>query len=216
MEQGKQDNRIEHQPGGDGGNRTSGSRSTGTSMSIVEKNACVTMVRGDLGNIPVYPVPAGYSIRTYSPGDEHTWVLIQSAAEPYEKITLELFRSEFGDEPTTLAQRQFFLTDPEAQAIGTATAWFDEDHNGQPCGRVHWVAVHPRSQGRGLSKPLLSKACSTLNELGHDRAYLITSTARVAAIRLYLQFGFVPEIEGPEGATVWAEMKRYLAGLAEH
>ena len=96
--------------------------------------------------------------------------------------------------------------------MGTATAWFDENHRGRPFGRVHWVAVVPENQGCGLSKPLLSRVCSALRELGHEDAYLTTSTVRVPAIRLYMQFGFVPEINSEEDTRVWGEMEKYLAG----
>lgn len=174
------------------------------------------MSREDLAGTPVFPLPDGYVIRAYSPGDEHTWVQIQSAADRYNTITLELFRNEFGDDPSVLAERQLFLLDPQGKAVGTATAWFDDDHHGQPYGRIHWVAVHPSSQGRGLSKPLLSAACSRLQELGHGKAYLITSTGRIAAINLYLRFGFLPEIQGAEDEAVWAQLNKHLKGLADH
>lgn len=181
---------------------------------MVTRNVSLTMSRGSLANIPFHPAPTGYSIRPYLPGDEQTWILIESAADRCNRITLDLFRSEFGDDPAPLERRLCFLLDSDGQAIGTAAAWFDGNHHGQPFGRVHWVAIHPDSQGLGLSKPLLSRVCSTLRELGHDRAYLITSTARIPAIMLYLGFGFAPEINGPEDATAWAEIEKHISRLA--
>ena len=185
-------------------------------MNIIDKNTPVTMALSTPAAVPHYDVPAGHSIRPYVPGDEHVWVHIQSAADRYNTISLDLFRREFGDDPTLLAKRMFFLLDAEWQAIGTATAWFDDNHLGRPFGRVHWVAILPEYQGQGLSKPLLSKVCSTLRELGHEEAYLTTSTARIPAISLYLKFGFVPEINGAEDARVWKEMEEYLPGLSNH
>lgn len=184
-------------------------------MNIVEKNERVTMVRQNLCGLPDYPLPPRYSIRAYSPGDEGTWVRIESAAEQYKEITLELFHGEFADDPAALAQRQFFLFDPQGIAIGTATAWFDSNYHGREFGRIHWVAIVPDSQGLGLARPLLSKICSTLLALGHKSAYLVTSTARVSAIRLYLLFGFLPEIRGPEDEAIWAGMESYVPGLKE-
>jgi ribosomal protein S18 acetylase RimI-like enzyme len=154
-------------------------------MGVTRQNIRVTMVLEDLGRVPAYPLPAGHSVRLYRPGDEQLWLSIQSAADQYNAIRPELFARQFGLDPAPLTKRQFFLMAGPDTAIGTATAWFDNDFHGRPYGRIHWVAIIPEFQGRGLAKPLMSAVCRRLQELGHDRAYLTTSTARVAAIRLY-------------------------------
>lgn len=177
----------------------------------MENNRPVSMIRHDLAGIPEFPLPPGHEIRGYSPGDERLWVSIQSAADRFNTITMPLYCRQFGNDPAALAERQFFLFDPEGRAIGTATAWFDDKRGAQGFGRVHWVALHPQSQGRGLSKPLLGKVCATLRKLGHRRACLTTSTARLAAIGLYLRFGFLPEIEGPDDAAIWRQVQKSVA-----
>jgi GNAT superfamily N-acetyltransferase len=110
---------------------------------------------------------------------------------------------EFGADPVLLAQRQCYLCTADGRTIGTATAWFDDDFGGEIFGRVHWVAIVPQYQGHGLSRPLLSAVCERLREAGHERAYLTTSSARLAAIRLYLRFGFKPLIETEGQASAW-------------
>lgn len=187
---------------------------TPTPMTIPPPNTPVTMTLSTLAAAPRYPVPAGVSIRPYTAGDEHVWVQIQSDADRYNTISLELFRREFGRDATLLTRRMFFLINAEGNAAGTAAAWFDDNHLGRPFGRVHWVAIRPEYQGRGLSKPLLSDVCSALRELGHEEAYLTTSTARIPAISLYLNFGFVPEINSAEDARIWREMEEHLPGLS--
>lgn len=179
-------------------------------MSIVERNVSLTMSRPSLEGVPGYPVPAGHAIRPFHPGDEQAWFRIQSAADRHNTITPASFAREFGDDPHVLGRRLFFLLGPGETAIGTAAAWFGDDHDAQHMGRVHWVAIEPGHQGRGLSKPLLSKVCSTLAEVGHATAYLVTSSARVAAIRLYLHFGFTPAIDTPEAAAAWTELEPIL------
>ena len=74
---------------------------------------------------------------------------------------------------------------------------------------VHWVAVRPAYQGRGLGKAMLS---FTLNQLAqwHDRAFLGTQTKRLAAIWLYLSFGFVPDLEQPGAIEAWRTVKEQL------
>lgn len=144
----------------------------------------------DLDLVPRHPVPAPFTIRRFQPGDMATWMRIETAAERYRSITPALFEQQFGTDPVILAERQLFLCDAGGEAVGTATAWFDKTDPEQNWGRVHWLAIIPRWQGRGLSKPLLSAVCERLRELGHCRAYLMTETVRTAAIALYSQFRF--------------------------
>jgi len=39
----------------------------------------------------------------------------------------------------------------------------------------------------------------------HDKAYLDTDTRRVAAIALYLKFGFVPDLTPSNARKVWTD-----------
>jgi len=70
-------------------------------------------------------------------------------------------------------------------------------------GLVHWVAIVPEEQGKGLANPLMMAVCNRLKELGYNRAYLNTSTARLPAVSLYLNFGFMPEINNDRDKQVW-------------
>ena len=166
------------------------------------------MIRYDMNGIPVYTLPEDFSIRTYEPGDENFWVELQKHADKLNKIDLELFHKSFGYDEGVLAQRMFFLLDYDKKIIGSAAAWFNDDYHGERYGRIHWVAIHPEHQGKGLSKPLLSAACERLVSLGYRKAYLSTSSARIPAIKLYLKFGFLPEILNSEDETVWNTIMR--------
>lgn len=176
-------------------------------------NASVTMVRRDLLDLPHHAVPAGFAIRPFAPGDERAWVRIQAAADTHNVIDVRLFRDQFGRDEHELGRRLFLLEDPSGTPIGTAAAWFGGARHGPTIGRVHWVAIHPTQQGRGLAKPLLGRVCLALRELGHASAFLTTSTARVPAIALYLAFGFVPELAGPEDAAAWTALRRGAPAL---
>jgi len=179
-------------------------------MTIIERNVEVGMVRADLEGIPHHALPPGYSVRWYRPGDEELWVGLQSAADKLNPITPELFQRAFGSDAKVLAERQCFLCAPNGTAIGTATAWFDDMHNRPAYGRLHWVAIAPETQGRGLCKPLLTVVLNRMRELGHERAYLTTSTARIRAINLYLKFGFVPEVRNANDYAAWRGLREYL------
>lgn len=161
------------------------------------------MIRRDLRGIPQQAVPDGFSIRWHRPGDREAWVRIQALAERLIPISAELYDKQFGRDDEALSTRQAFLVDERGIEIGTASAWFDDDYHGERFGRVHWVAIVPQHQGKGLAKPLLAAVCNRLLELGHDRAYLVTSTARLPAIRLYLKFGFEPDIRSKQDRELW-------------
>lgn len=171
----------------------------------------VVMVRKDLEQIPQFSLPEGFILRWYEPGDERLWIRIHLVTERLRIVTPELFFQQFGSDLEMLARRQCYLFAPDGTAIGTSTAWFDDAFEGQRCGRVHWVAVLPEFQGRGLGKALVTHTCRRLRELGHDRAYLATSALRIPAIRLYLQFGFEPLIRNKTEASLWARIQADLA-----
>lgn len=179
-------------------------------MNIVERNASLDLVRETLNGIPDHGLPPGYSVRWFEPGDEKLWVEVYSAAERYFEVTPELFAREFGHDAAALPARQFFLMDEGREAVATATAWWDEDYDGGAWGRVHWVAVVPGRQGRGLAKPLMTIVCRRLRDLGHTRACLTTSSGRVPAVNLYLKFGFVPNIRSEEELAAWQALAPWL------
>lgn len=176
----------------------------------------VRMVRSHLNDIPEFALPAPFSLRWYKPGDEKAWFNLESRTEKLIPIGADLFRKEFGTDDPLIAQRMFFILDAEGREVGTTTAWFDPDFRGRDYGRIHWVAIAPEMQGKGLSKPLMSIACKRLKELGHERAYLVTDTARIAAIHLYLQFGFEPDISTEQDWKAWSEWgSTNVAGAAK-
>jgi len=170
-------------------------------------NKRVWMVRKDLDDLPRFDLPEGFSIRWYQPGDEEHWLRIHLLADKFNKFSPRTFSEVFGDNESGLARRMCYLLDDKENPVGTATAWFDNNFEGQSYGRIHWVAIIPKLQGCGAGKGLVSAVCTRLVELGHQRAYLKTSTGRLPAINLYLKFGFVPLIRNDEEARAWASVK---------
>ncbi len=146
----------------------------------------VTMVLPNFDNWRIYPLPTGFSIRAYQSGDALHWRAIHERADPFNSFDEATFTTWFGDDEDQLRARQRFVVAPDGATIGTATAWFDSVE----VGRVHWVAIVPEHQGRGLARPLLSHIGQTLQDLGHSRAVLTTSLERPVAVALYRKFGF--------------------------
>ena len=172
-------------------------------LSGAIRNMRVHMVRENLESIPEFALPMPFSLRWYRPGDEAHWRRIHLLADRDNEITPALFGRRFGSDSALLARRQCYLLDERGEAIGTATAWFNDNFEGARFGRVHYVAIVPEYQGRGLSRPLMTAICQRLRELGHDRAYLSTATTRIEAIKVYLRFGFVPLVRNEEEAAAW-------------
>ena len=179
-------------------------------MNIVDKNVRVRMVREDLEDFPDFGLPHGFSLHWYNAGDEKFWLKIQRAADRYNSITPEWFEWEFGLDHEALRQRQCFLLNECRQKVGTGTAWLDDNFEGASAGRIHWVAVIPEYQRRGLGKALMTQLCQRLKEMGHERSYLMTSTGRIPAIKLYLRFGFQPLIRTMDDEAAWRELDECL------
>ena len=178
--------------------------------AITQLNLILGMERSDLEAIPAYPLPAGYTLHWYEPGDGAHWVAVQRAAEKHLTISDELFVYEYGDDATLLQKRLFFLRNAAGEFIATTAAWFTNNDQASRQGLIHWVAIKPEYQGRGLSNCMMSIACERMRQLGHDSACLTTSSARIAAITLYLKFGFRPASLARTGENFWQELTKSL------
>ena len=164
------------------------------------------MRRENLEKIPEFPLPKNISVRRFQPSDEKIWREIQSLADPEQRFTDSSFAKIFGGDASILRERQFFLLGENQKPVGTVTAWIDDYFSDPKQGRVHWLAVIPEQQGRGLGKILLSICLRRLRELEYRSAYLKTWPTRLAAINLYLQFGFVPWLSGVEELQLWEQL----------
>ena len=166
-------------------------------------NVSVIMVHRDLRRVPHPPLPDGYRFRPYRDGDVPVWVRIQQAAETFFVPTAATFAETLPGDADYLARRVLFLVAPDGDDIGTITAWDDDAFEGRRLGHIHWVAIVPDAQGRGLAKPLLGAACRRLREHGFNEAYLETGTGRIAALNLYLRSGFVPHPRDDAERAAW-------------
>ena len=99
-------------------------------------------------------LPEGYAIRTYQPGDEDAWAALMCAVG--EQTDLAEAKAEFTRRylaDTALTDRIFFAVDANEAVVGTAIAWQD-DPRGPGLRVLHWLAVHPAHQGKGLGRAL--------------------------------------------------------------
>ncbi|NSW91449.1 MAG: GNAT family N-acetyltransferase [Firmicutes bacterium] len=158
------------------------------------------------------PIPEGFYIRNYRRGEENLWAEIETAAGEFEteEKALEHFQKEFGPYLNEMEKRCFFIVHKESgRAVGTTTAWYNDNFKRERYGRIHWVGVHPDFQGKKLAKPLLAAAMMYLAE-HHCKAYLTSQTTSYKAINMYLDFGFKPEIMSDECKRAWNLLEKIL------
>ncbi|MBS4176503.1 GNAT family N-acetyltransferase [Lederbergia citrea] len=176
------------------------------------KRIPLKMVKKDLLNIPEYTLPTGFQIRLFEKGDEHNWARIESSVDEFknEIAALEHFTKEFGSHIDEMSNRCLFIENEHGEAIATTTAWYgDLNGDGEISGRIHWVSVVPKYQGKKLSKPLLSAALNILAR-HHSKAYLTSQTTSYQAINMYLNYGFEPYLTAPSCYEAWSLMENTL------
>jgi GNAT superfamily N-acetyltransferase len=170
----------------------------------------VVMLRSTLADLPPADLPAGYRMRLFRDGDQAAWVRIQQAAERFEKISEQTFEQQFGFDLPAMRRRGLFLVAPDGQDVGALTAWYQRRLHGRKWGRIHWVAIVPEHQGKGLSKPMTAFALRLMRRLGHRRAMLTTQTPRIPAIKTYLDLGFVPDMTMTNAEHAWELVKEVV------
>ncbi len=181
--------------------------------TVVERIS-VSMVREDFDGLPEYELPRGYYFRMFKRGEARIWAQVQTRAGSFTGIRKAFgqFNKEFRDRQDEFEQRCVFLVhDESGEVIGTTTAWLDPDFHGRDHGRIHWVAIVPEFQGRGLAKPMICEAMRLLRQW-HVRACLGTQTTRLKAIRIYLDFGFTPDVTRERAEEAW----RLIADAIDH
>ena len=135
-------------------------------------------------------LPEGYTIRTYQPGDENAWAQLLCAVGEQTSLdeALALFTERYLAD-ASLTDRIFFAVSADGQIVGTAIAW---EHDPRGAQRVlHWVAVHPEHQRKGIGKALCQTALRLFRR--EDNAlpvYLHTQPWSWQAILLYIKLGF--------------------------
>lgn len=148
------------------------------------------MERAHLRDLPASAAPAGYRIRAYRPGDAAAWTMIQREADRFARFDEGTFGEQFAADEAVRQQRIFFAEDRDGLAVGTVAAWYGKGGPTGDEGLIHWFAVLPAHQRRGIGRSLLAHALRVMATM-HQRALLETDSNRVEAVKLYRDFGFV-------------------------
>ena len=175
------------------------------------------MVRDGFEGVPQYELPPGYLFRVYREGDGTEWTRLHVAADPFIDIKDELFEDQYGAQRDALPDRMWFVDTDQSETVGSISGWWEKgpdvpDHRGL----IHWVVVHPDHQRKGLSKPMMTKAMARLAQ-SHPGAVLGTSSGRPWAVKVYLDFGFLPSPENladAEALQAWRDVQSVIEHAA--
>jgi ribosomal protein S18 acetylase RimI-like enzyme len=153
--------------------------------------------------------------------DNTEWRRIQRGVDEFRRVDDDLFEKEFLSKGVEeVKKRVFFVakkTGDEEELVGSIAAWWVPSwRDGEDYGRIHWVAIAKKYQGKGLGKAMTQKAINCLKALGHKRAFLVTHTRRTIAIKMYAGFGFVPDLHEPKDKGNWAKVPMFADYVAAH
>lgn len=181
-------------------------KATGIDHSV--PYTAVVMIRENPENVPDCRLPEGYRFAAFTPEDEENWVRLQAEVTHVESPEQgrAIFREEFLQAPegvpceacpgyADVVKRTVLVKDPAGNLAGVAALWTGNTF-GEVWQRVHWVAVHPDHQGKGIAKCMLARMLLLCRELGWDGpVYLTTQTKTYRAVRVYAQMGFRPYMD---------------------
>ena len=148
-------------------------------------------------------VPAGYTCRSYRPGDEASWI--------------ELLTVDF----TTWDRERFheFMAAPERREGSCViehdgrivAATFASRVSSQPLsGAVDYVACHPAHRGRRLGLIACGTVARRLGGKGYVSIRLLTDDWRLPAIKVYFHLGFSPVVNRIDMPARWEAVRRQL------
>ena len=176
---------------------------------ITDTGYPVKMIRDHLSDIPQVGFPEGFKIRPMRLDEGGLWTDIWRDADSRADFSPQMFHNEFGHDLQATQWRSFIVTNPRGVAVATISAWYHRTFKGQDYGQIHWVAVRRDYWGRGLGKAMLTHALNQMAQW-HDRAFLETQSKRIPAIKIYLDFGFIPDLDAPNAGDAWQNVKDNL------
>lgn len=149
-------------------------------------------------------LPEGIVYTLYKPGDEKDWARVETLAGEFDcdADARRYFDREFAPHEAELKRRMVFLRNELGEPIATATAWHIGTH-GESQRRLHWVAVVPSYQGKGLGRAVTMQAMHLFEAVGPaGDAWLTTQTWSYRGMGLYLDLGFCAISDEPFAKAV--------------
>ena len=157
-------------------------------------------------------LPDGFSFKNFDGSEKEIeeWVRLCNFGL-MEGSTRETFFETVGNFPNVVAERDcFFVIDNEGRYIASSTAVATPEG----VGLVHMVASDPGVRGKGIGHAMLARTLSMLEERRMKTIELRTDDWRLAAVKTYLDAGFLPVLlNDPESdhATRWDKVRETLS-----
>lgn len=152
------------------------------------------------------PLTAGFSIRTYHPGDEEHWCLIISESFHKEFNQYEWQRQILGREGFR-PERIFFIFDDSGVPCATASAM---RIGGEQHGYVHYVGTRPTFAGKKLGYHATAAVTQSFQREGCLDAALDTDPERIPAICVYLKLGYRPLVIHEKHQVIWDDIRKQI------
>ena len=140
-----------------------------------------------------FKLPPGYSFCMFTFGDEADWARIEASVLEFDDAVEALIY--FCDERLhylrELELRCMFVKTSGGEKVATASAWWNYTRKRRDPW-LHWVAVKPEHQGKGLGKAIVGETLHLMKAIEGDRDYYLhTQTWSHRAVEIYEKAGFV-------------------------
>jgi ribosomal protein S18 acetylase RimI-like enzyme len=166
------------------------------------------MERDLAGEIPAPVFPQGYEFRHIPREQGQLWESVMDQAfGNYQAGDFEFVMVQnYG----YLPERVYILFDELDQSCATASAWSQPYLWGEEYGFVIFVGVIPALRNQGLAKQMLFSICDTIKKRGQRFALLNVDSKNLAAVKCYLNAGFLPRLISRKQARVWKSILKKL------
>lgn len=103
------------------------------------------------------------------------------------------------------------VIDKESGAI-VASSMATHDHTWlKPfCGEVGWTVTDPAHRGKGLGTAVVSAVTRRFIDAGYRNIHLYTEIWRLAALKIYLNAGYIPLLDEPTAPGRWRRICKQL------
>lgn len=143
-----------------------------------------------LDELPVFPLPSGYSVQGVQTMDDgrlraavtHAAFRLQEEWADYWADYVQFIGSAVYDGACDL-----FVRAPDGRGASACTIWFDPVNG---TGLFEPVATHPDFQGKGLAKAVMAEGMRRMRAAGMQRAVLGFDPNNAPARALYTSLGF--------------------------